>query len=204
MRKLKNPYIGVEGYNCFACSPRNTCGLQMTFHEDGEELVCHWEPSEHFAGFPHLLHGSIQATMMDEIASWLIFINLGTAGVTSKMEVSLRRTTYTNRGTLCLRARLKTATKKRAVIQVRLLDADDNLCSQGLIEYVTFSPELAGKEAKLPRTGSLFPLKSLQRPEARRGGSKGGSRRRVYRSSGSSSSRAGGSSQLPGFFFQSE
>ena len=36
MKKVKNPYIGLEeqGYNCFACCPTNPCGLKMRFYED--------------------------------------------------------------------------------------------------------------------------------------------------------------------------
>ena len=48
MKKIKNPYAGTAegmGYNCFACAPENPCGLKMEFFEDGEEVVCFWEPN---------------------------------------------------------------------------------------------------------------------------------------------------------------
>ena len=39
MKKIKNPWIGAEGYNCFACCPDNPHGLHMEFYEDGDEVV---------------------------------------------------------------------------------------------------------------------------------------------------------------------
>ena len=29
MKQLNNPWLGIEGYNCFACAPSNPIGLPM-------------------------------------------------------------------------------------------------------------------------------------------------------------------------------
>ena len=29
MKKIKNPWIGIEGYNCVGCCPDNEIGLKM-------------------------------------------------------------------------------------------------------------------------------------------------------------------------------
>ena len=104
MRKIVNPYTKVEGYNCFACSPNNENGLQMQFVEDGEYLICEWQPRGFLQGYNNILHGGIQATLMDEIASWFVQIKLKTAGVTSNMNLRLRKTVPSNQGKLILRA----------------------------------------------------------------------------------------------------
>ena len=31
MKQLNNPWLGVDGYNCFACAPTNPIGLKMKF-----------------------------------------------------------------------------------------------------------------------------------------------------------------------------
>lgn len=31
MRKIKNPWMDKEGYNCFGCSPDNPIGVHMEF-----------------------------------------------------------------------------------------------------------------------------------------------------------------------------
>lgn len=82
MIKLKNPYAEFKEYNCFGCSPTNPSGLRMEFHEEGENIVSRWNPGHDHQGFHDLLHGGIQATMMDEIASWVVFMKLDTVGVT--------------------------------------------------------------------------------------------------------------------------
>ena len=51
MRKIKNPWIGKEGYNCFACAPHNESGLKMEFFEDGEDVVSIWKPQTQYQGW---------------------------------------------------------------------------------------------------------------------------------------------------------
>ena len=34
MKKLINPYLEKQGYNCFGCSPKNPIGLHLEFWED--------------------------------------------------------------------------------------------------------------------------------------------------------------------------
>ena len=65
MKKIKNPYIGLEeqGYNCFACCPTNPCGLKMSFYEDGDDIVSLWNPGENYQSWINTLHGGIQATL---------------------------------------------------------------------------------------------------------------------------------------------
>ena len=62
MRKIKNPYTDLEGYNCFGCSPNNPIGLNMEFYEDGEYVISDWEPKKHLTGYGNILHGGIQST----------------------------------------------------------------------------------------------------------------------------------------------
>jgi uncharacterized protein (TIGR00369 family) len=52
---------------CFGCSPHNAQGLRMTFLLTGPGRVesrCTLE--EHLAGAPGVIHGGIQATLLDE------------------------------------------------------------------------------------------------------------------------------------------
>ena len=38
MKKIINPWKGLEGYNCFGCASNNEAGLKMEFYEDGKHL----------------------------------------------------------------------------------------------------------------------------------------------------------------------
>ena len=97
-RKMYNAYADLEGYNCFGCSPTNPYGLKCKFVDEGEYITCHWVPSENYQGFFHVLHGGIQTTLIDEIASWAIFSHEKTAGVTTEMQVKYRRPVRTDQG----------------------------------------------------------------------------------------------------------
>ena len=39
MKKIINPWKGLDGYMCFGCAPENPQGLHMEFYEDGEDIA---------------------------------------------------------------------------------------------------------------------------------------------------------------------
>ena len=100
MKKIINPWKGLEGYNCFGCAPNNEAGIKMEFYEDGDEVVSIWKPRPEYQGWINTLHGGIQAVLMDEICAWVILRKLQTTGVTSKMETKL----YNKDGEVCTEA----------------------------------------------------------------------------------------------------
>ena len=67
MKKIVNPYAkaGRAEYQCFGCSPQNAKGLQMKFQLDGEEVVSVWNPQKWAEGYMNVLHGGIQATLLE-------------------------------------------------------------------------------------------------------------------------------------------
>ena len=103
-KKLYNAYEQHEGYNCFGCASGNEHGLRCEFYEEGEYITCHWMPRPEFQGFFHVLHGGIQATLIDEIACWNVFAKVKSAGVTVELTTKYRATVYSDRGELFLRA----------------------------------------------------------------------------------------------------
>ncbi|HUV06286.1 MAG TPA: PaaI family thioesterase [Spirochaetia bacterium] len=156
MEKIRNPFTRYEGYNCFGCCPGNPHGLQMEFYEEGGQVVSLWEPRDHFQGYGTVLHGGIQATLMDEIASWAVFITYKTAGVTSRMDIRFLKPVRTNRGKIVLRASAMEKTGRLATIRVLLTDSRETLCTEADIGYTLFSPEVARKKLAYPGYESFF------------------------------------------------
>lgn len=156
MKKIQNPYTKREGYNCFGCSPGNENGLQMEFYEDGESIRCDWEPRGFLQGYNDVLHGGIQATLLDEIGSWYVQVKMKTAGVTSNMNIRLRRTVPTNRGALKLKARLREVRRNLADIHVELINPDGKIGADGVITYFTFPPEIARQKLYYPEHGEFY------------------------------------------------
>ena len=122
----------------------------MSFVEDGEYLTCNWKPKGFLAGYNNILHGGIQATLMDEIASWFVQIKLKTAGVTSNMDLRLRRTVPSNQGNLKLRAWLKEVRRNLVDVHVELINPDGKTGADGVITYFTFTPEISKERLHYP------------------------------------------------------
>lgn len=150
MKPVSNPFVSLPGYNCFGCSPDNPSGLHMRFFEEGEEVVSEWNPAEHFQGYHNVLHGGIQATLMDEIASWVVYVRLKTAGFTSRADIRYRKAVYVNQGPLTLRAKSVGMRRNLADIEVSLTDASGQLCAEGLFTYFTYPEEKAREQMFYP------------------------------------------------------
>lgn len=73
----------MDGYHCYGCDPNSPQGLRMEFYENGDEIVSVWHPRPEYQGWVNTLHGGIQATLADEISSWVVFRKFQTSGVTS-------------------------------------------------------------------------------------------------------------------------
>lgn len=80
MKKILNPYLNKEGYNCVCCAPNNPVGLHLEFWEEGEDVLTIWNPGENYQGWINTLHGGIISMLMDEVAGWVINRKLQTTG----------------------------------------------------------------------------------------------------------------------------
>ena len=146
MIKLKNPYASLPGYSCFACGPTNPSGLHMEFFKEGDELVGKWDPNDDYQGFHDILHGGVQATMMDEIASWVVFVMLNTAGMTYQLNTRFRKPVLISKGSITVRATLLRQRNKIAEIETRLYDGEDMLCAESQANYFILPREKAVEE----------------------------------------------------------
>ncbi len=156
MKKLINPWAGKKEFNCFGCSPDNSLGLKMSFYEEGNFLLCNWEAPSHFQGYTGVLHGGIQSTLMDEIASWTVFIKAETGGVTSRMETKFRKPVYINKGNIKLRAQLISLNRKLASVHVELFDSSGQLCAEAKVDYFLFTEKQAMEKLLYPGRESFY------------------------------------------------
>ncbi len=146
MKKIINPWQGMQGYHCYGCDPHHASGLRMEFYEDGEEVVCRWRPGPEYQGWVDTLHGGIQATLADEISSWVVFRKFQTSGVTSRMEVRYLRPIRISGAQIELRARVEEQRRNLVHIAVRIADSQGALCTQAACTYFLFPVEKARTE----------------------------------------------------------
>ena len=146
MKKIINPWIGLEGYYCFGCAPNNEAGIKMEFYEAGDEVVSIWKPRPEYQGWINTLHGGIQAVLMDEICAWVILRKLQTTGVTSKMETRYRKPVSTTDSHIVLRASIKEVKRNIVIIEAKLYNKDGEVCTEAVCTYFTFSHEKSKDE----------------------------------------------------------
>lgn len=156
MKKIRNPFIGLEDFDCFGCSPDNPIGLKMTFTEEGDYVISEWKPSEHYQGYVNILHGGIQAALLDEIASWTVYVKARTGGVTSSMTVDYLKPVYTNKGPVKLKAQLIKTEGRIATIQVKLYNHENKVASQATVNYFIYPEEVARQRYYFPGHESFY------------------------------------------------
>ena len=128
MKKIINPWKGMEGYNCFGCAPNNEAGVKMEFYEDNDEVISIWRPRPEYQGWIDILR------------------KLQTTGVTSKMETRYRKSISTNDSHVVLKAHIKEVKRNIVIIEARLYNKDEELCTEALCTYFTFPKEKAREE----------------------------------------------------------
>lgn len=155
-RKINNPYAKMEGYNCFGCSPANHLGLRMEFYEEGDYLISEWDPDNRFGGYKNVLHGGIQATLLDEIASWCIQIKLKTAGVTANMNIRYKKPVFIDQGRLLLKAKIGEEHRRIVNVKTELFNADGELCCEGDVKYFCYPEKIAREKLYFPEFEEFF------------------------------------------------
>ncbi len=143
-----------EDYNCFGCSPYNEIGLQLEFWENNNELIAYWEPRKSLEGWSNILHGGIQASLLDELAGWLVLIKQETAGVTSELNVKYLKPVNITKGRITVKGYVESLDKRIVNIRAALFDGENTECASADIKYYCFPQNVAkaryhypGKEA---------------------------------------------------------
>ena len=146
MRQIKNPWLDLEGYNCFGCCPTNAHGVKMHFYEDGEEIVCFWKPQDDYQSWINTLHGGVQSVLLDEICGWVVAHILRKSGVTAKMETRFRKSVVIDQKFVELRARLREQKRNIAIVDGEIRSVEGELLAECSCTYFTFEPGKAPYE----------------------------------------------------------
>ncbi|MCF6357267.1 MAG: PaaI family thioesterase [Draconibacterium sp.] len=159
MKKIINPFIKIgtkHNYNCFGCSPFNEIGLQLDFWEDGDYLIAKWQPRKSLEGWNGILHGGIQATLLDELGGWIIMIKMKTAGVTAEMNVEYLKPLTLSKGEITIKGRLISVEKRLAKIECSLYDKDGVEYAKGKLSYFHFPENVARNRYHYPGVEAFY------------------------------------------------
>ncbi|MCK5076133.1 MAG: PaaI family thioesterase [Calditrichia bacterium] len=143
MQKIKNIFLELPKYNCYGCSPSNNLGLKLEFYLDEEknEAISYYKPEKHLVGFPGILHGGIQSTLIDEIAFWVMFGIYKKMGFTTKMEIQFKRPLNMD-NKIELRGKIEEKNDKSVKIKCWLYNSQNKICTEAIVEYVIVSKKL--------------------------------------------------------------
>jgi acyl-coenzyme A thioesterase PaaI-like protein len=157
-RKISNPYLKRESkqYNCFGCSPNNEKGLQLKFELDGDEVMAIWHPDRWAEGYRNILHGGIQAALLDEVCSWTVQSLCRTIGVTISMEISYRKAVLISGGDIILRGKLMEQSSRMAIVDGKLLSGDGTVCATARCKFFLFPLNRAVEEFDYPGGDAFF------------------------------------------------
>ncbi len=151
--KIVNAFAKMEtrhDYNCFGCSPYNDIGLHLEFWEQGEELMAKWQPRKMLEGWSDILHGGIQAALLDELAGWIVLIKLKTAGVTSEINVKYFKPVNISKGEITVRGSVISVDKRLAKITLSLSDGEGQECAAAEAVYFCFPEKIARAKYHYP------------------------------------------------------
>lgn len=122
--RLKQP----NSRSCFVCGVENPVGLHLKFYETGPgEAEAHFEPPEHYQGYPGILHGGITASALDEIVGRAAMVEDHSRFMfTAKLELRYRQPVPLGQK-LTLKGKLIRRRGKLAFAQGQLLLEDGSI-----------------------------------------------------------------------------
>ncbi len=127
---------------CFGCGPDNPQGLQLKSYprEDGGGLEATWQGGDAHAGYPGVLAGGIQATLLDCHAIWTAAAHWARhhpdeafpAVVTAGVDLDYERPAP-NDAPVTLHGEAGPWDGRRCQVQVELRAPDGTLCTHGTV-----------------------------------------------------------------------
>ena len=140
--------------SCFVCGRDNAVGLKVRWENDRErgEIRGRTAVSEHFNGYPLVVHGGIVAALLDETAGRTLLVDGGFFDlmVTLKLEVVYKKPTPTETP-LTLIGRLLHRGERRAEAEARIELADGTVTATARVLLARPPGEMAARwEAERP------------------------------------------------------
>jgi uncharacterized protein (TIGR00369 family) len=124
----------TKGGRCFGCGQANESGLRLRYRRTGEACVeAEYTVPEHFRGAEGVVHGGIQATLLDEVMGLAVHSMLAGEDhkiVTAELNVRYRKVTPTEQP-LQIRASLTRVDGTNLFLSAEILDADGDVLTEG-------------------------------------------------------------------------
>ena len=130
-------------HNCFACSPRNTAGLQMKFFTHAESVYSRVTIPEHLCGWNNVAHGGVVSTILDEAMSWAAMYLLKRVSLTQTMSVEFIKPVIMGTVMEAESNVVELRGRRDAIIKGVLTNTEGKVCATSTGTFKTFSPAVA-------------------------------------------------------------
>lgn len=156
MKRLIKNVFAVNDYNCIGCSPHNPIGLNLQFFEEEEHIVADWIPVRDFEGYPGVIHGGIQALLLDEVSAWTIYIKAKTAGVTSRLSVKYKKELVNPQSKITVRGTLIEVKRNLGFVKSELINEKGEVCAEAESTFFLFPLHKAIEDQIYPADYNSF------------------------------------------------
>lgn len=138
--EIPNPF---PDRRCFFCGENSEGGVHLRFFRNGEtrEVCADYIPETRFVGQGTILHGGIQAGMLDEIMGWTGFAETGALAVTTKLEVEYLSPVYVDGTAIRLSCRMVSDDGRKMVLEARIVDGNGTECTRATGKFHKVSAE---------------------------------------------------------------
>ena len=139
-----DPRMFGDDQPCFGCSPSNPVGMQLQFTRDGDDaVVSTFLAKPGWEGAPGVIHGGLQATLVDEVGAWTVIATTGNFGFTTSMQLRYVRPARHDQP-VHARGQLLNRTESTAKVRVRLTQ-DDKVLLSATVSYLMPTEAQAAK-----------------------------------------------------------
>ncbi len=147
--KVLSPMLEDKNNHCFACGRDNPHGLRIKgFMVEENWIYCDLSLNDDYTGFPGIIHGGIQSTILDEVMAWAIFVFEKSMGITIDMQMKFIKPLG-----VCDKFRAKAKIKGKINNIVSMYSGiwvNDQVYTEGRANYLVLSQEKAEKIIKNP------------------------------------------------------
>lgn len=137
------PLPTSASHNCFACSPKNTAGLQMQFFTDETSVFSRVTIPAHLCGWNNVAHGGVISTILDETMGWASMYLLECISLTQTLTVDFKKPIRACTLMEVESKVLELRGRREAILEGVLTDADGKVCATSMGTFTTFSPAVA-------------------------------------------------------------
>jgi acyl-coenzyme A thioesterase PaaI-like protein len=151
-----------------AATPEIPIGLKLDFSLRGDAVEARWTPTIPYEGYPGVIHGGIQATLLDEVAGWFIMAVAGVTGVTRELSLKYIRPARTEDGPFTITAREtqadatspgdsdRPARRRGMRVSAEITNAAGEVCTEAEGAFAVFSEKVSRDRFGFAGRGSLL------------------------------------------------